>query len=98
MKPKTTYEDYIKDQTFLDVYDDYQARYATQIRESDKVILGLVRDLTGGRGNVLDIGCSTGNLLLHMKRALPNLSLVGGELVESSLNIAKSNPDLAGVE
>lgn len=93
-KPITTYEEYVKDDKFLAYYNDYQARYASQIRESDKVILGLVAEITKGSGRVLDIGCSTGNLLLHLKRAFPELSLTGGELVESSLDIARANKEL----
>ena len=42
------------------------------------------------------VGCSTGNFLLHLRRALPDLELVGGELAESSLEICRHNPDLAG--
>lgn len=98
MKPITTYEEYVRDDEFLSYYNDYQAKYAEQIRESDKVILKLVADITKGRGSVLDIGCSTGNLLLHLKRTLPELELTGGELVDSSLEIARANKELSGVQ
>jgi SAM-dependent methyltransferase len=93
-----SYEKYVKDEAFLAYYNDYQRRYAGQIAERDKVLLGLVAKKTRGQGSLLDIGCSTGNLLLHLKRAFPDLVLTGGELAESSLAAARANSDLAGIE
>lgn len=85
------------DQNFVSMYNDYQKRYADKMRESDKVMLGLIA--THGTGSsLLDIGCSTGNLLLHIKRAFPSLSLTGGDFTDASLDQARANPDLAGVE
>ena len=71
-------------------------------RESDKVILGIVRErLARWSGAtppaVLDIGCSTGNLLIHLKRHFPKLALEGGDLAESSLELCRRTPALAGV-
>jgi SAM-dependent methyltransferase len=94
----TSYGRYVKDENFLAFYNDYQKRYAGEIAERDKVMLGLIAGKTQGRGALLDIGCSTGNLLLHMKRAFPEITLTGGELAESSLTAARGNPDLAGIE
>jgi SAM-dependent methyltransferase len=94
----TSYDKYVKDENFLAFYNDYQKRYAGQIAERDKVMLGLIAEKTQGRGTLLDIGCSTGNLLLHIKRAFPDMSLTGGELAESSLTAARANPELAGIE
>lgn len=94
----TSYDHYVKDEKFLAFYNDYQKRYAGEIAERDKVMLGLIAEKTQGRGSLLDIGCSTGNLLLHIKRAFPEMVLTGGELAESSLTVARANPDLAGIE
>jgi SAM-dependent methyltransferase len=94
----SAYDEYVKDEKFLASYNDYQARYAGQIAERDKVMLGLIAEKTRGEGALLDIGCSTGNLLLHIQRAFPKMQLCGGELAESSLTTARANPDLAGVE
>lgn len=94
----SSYDHYVNDEKFLNYYNDYQERYAKQIAERDKVMLKLIASATGGQvASLLDIGCSTGNLLLHTKRFFPNLELTGGELAESSLTTARSNPDLAGV-
>ena len=45
-----------------------------------------------------DANCSTGNLLFHIKRAFPEMTLTGGELAESSLTAARGNLDLAGID
>ena len=98
-----SYQSYVTDQHFLDEYNAYQAKYSKQLRESDKVLIGLVREIierrnaAGGRMHLLDVGCSTGNLLLHLKRLLPHLSLSGCDLAESSLAECRGNPDLEGV-
>jgi len=103
MSADFSYQDYVTDKSFLDEYNAYQARYASQMRESDKVLLGLIkqslakRDSGSGNMRLLDVGCSTGNLLLHLKRLLPELELIGGDLAESSLQECRANPELAGI-
>ncbi len=96
-----SYQEYVTDKEFLDDYNAYQARYATNIRESDKVIIAMIDKMVaqaGGRKlRILDIGCSTGNLLLHLKRMVPNADYVGGDLALSSLEQCRKNPDLAGI-
>lgn len=102
MSDKFAYHDYVSDEKFLAEYNAYQARYAGTVRESDKVIISLVKDLVtkadGRTLKVLDIGCSTGNLLLHLKRMVPDAEYVGGDLAKSSLDECRKNPDLAGIE
>ena len=103
MTPTFSYLDYVQDRKFLDDYNAYQARYAERMRESDKVLAGLVREIVAREGaagrslRLLDIGCSTGNLLMHLRRLLPELELTGGDLAESSLQQCRDNPALAGV-
>jgi SAM-dependent methyltransferase len=103
MSENFSYHEYVTDETFLRDYNAYQAKYAQQIRESDKVLIGLVRDIAARRDavsrplRVLDIGCSTGNFLLHLKRLVPGLEITGGDLAESSLAACRANPDLAGI-
>jgi SAM-dependent methyltransferase len=81
----------------VDGYLAYQARYAAQPRESDRVLVEIVDRLTRGRdgATVLDLGCSTGNLLRHLRRARPDLALVGGDLMESHLEACRRDPELA---
>lgn len=97
-----SYKEYVTDQRFLDGYNSYQQKYARSMRESDKqmldLIAGCVAGVDGGAGlRLLDVGCSTGNLLLHIRRAWPGLELTGADLAESSLVQARENPELAGV-
>jgi SAM-dependent methyltransferase len=102
MSDNFSYREYVKDEQFLRDYNSYQAKYAKQMRESDKVLVGLIRELLAKRGTgqrrLLDIGCSTGNLLLHLRRLLPDVALTGGDLAESSLAECRANPELKGVE
>lgn len=95
----TSYREYVEDDDFQRGYAEYQQRYATQVPERDKVTIELVRRLAEGRDalRVLDAGCSTGNLLLHLSRAVPGLELTGGELVDDVIEANRRNPDLAGM-
>jgi SAM-dependent methyltransferase len=98
-----SYQDYVTDKAFLDEYNAYQAKYAKQMRESDKILVGLVNEVVSkldsakGKPKLLDVGCSTGNLLLHLKRHIPQLDLIGGDLAASSLDECRANPELAGI-
>ncbi len=101
MSGTASYLDYVGDKKFMSDYADYQQRYAENIRESDRAILDLVRPLVGKSDEqlkLIDIGCSTGNLLLHLKHAFPDLALVGGEMPDSILEANRSNSSLAGIE
>ncbi len=103
MSEEFTYKDYVSDEKFLSDYNDYQARYAEQMRESDKVLIELLRKHIGDKKydnapELLDIGCSTGNLLLHLKRMLPGVNMTGGDLALSSIEEARQNPALEGID
>jgi ubiquinone/menaquinone biosynthesis C-methylase UbiE len=78
-------------------YNAWQKRYAEKMRESDRVLLGLIA-ANGVGTSLLDIGCSTGNLLLHLRRAFPQLKLTGGDIVDASLDEARRNPELSSVD
>jgi SAM-dependent methyltransferase len=102
MSDEFTYQEYVTDAAFLAEYNAYQAKYAQQMRESDRVLIELVRDVIARRQaataiRLLDIGCSTGNLLLHLRRVFPDMDLSGGDLAESSLADCRANPALKGV-
>jgi SAM-dependent methyltransferase len=102
MNTPPTYLDYVGDRAHMEGYSAYQQRYATQVRESDKVLIGLVGDLKRQHyadrpAALLDVGCSTGNLLLHLKRLVPGLNLCGGDLATDVLANCRTNPQLAGI-
>lgn len=87
---------YVENEPLMAAYDAAQHKYADTVRESDKVLLGLIGRLRPK--TLLDIGCSTGNLLLHIRRAFPEIKLTGGDLAQSSLDVAKQNKDLCDVD
>lgn len=101
MKEDFTYKDYVARQGTLEKYNEYQNKYAENPRESDKVILSLIdaqlsRHQPAREASLLDVGCSTGNLLIHIKRRFPQLRLEGGDLAQSSLEQCRANPALSG--
>lgn len=94
------YAGYPNDARHMADYIAYQKRYAGTVRESDRRILALVAEVVQASGpgcRLLDIGCSTGNLLRHLKGAFPGLSLTGGDLSEMQLAACREDPDLAGI-
>lgn len=93
---KMMFASYPNDAAHMEHYIAYQARYATLVRESDKVILALLAECQA-RGDLLDIGCSTGNLLRHIKAAFPHLRLTGGDLSDMQLAECRRADDLRNV-
>lgn len=80
-------------------YVDYQARYAVEPRESDKALIRLLGDALGGVSapRILDVGCSTGNLLKHLKVAFPDALLEGGDAATDAVEQCSMDPKLAGI-
>jgi SAM-dependent methyltransferase len=98
MAEKLHYREYVTDTDALRLYDSYQERYRDSIRESDKVLIELIRGATSGRNaSLLDIGCSTGNLLRHLRRLAPELRLTGADLALSAIDHCRADPELADV-
>lgn len=81
-------------------YVEYQKQYRRNMRESDKVTIALIKDnLPAGEDvTLLDIGCHNGNLLYHLKKALPALRMTGGDLFEGVIDGCRADPDLAGID
>jgi SAM-dependent methyltransferase len=101
MTHTTSYDDYVQDRTFMRDYLDYQARYRIQVRESDRVIIERVRTISDAwKGTrpptILDLGCSTGNLLRHLLRAVEGPTFVGADLSEAALDECRKDPALSG--
>lgn len=104
MSTDLTFRDYVLDDEHMKWYSDYQRKYARTVRESDKVLIEMVRAVMTSeladreRPTLLDIGCSTGNLLLHLGSALPSLDLVGGDMAPGIIAECRDNPELAGID
>ena len=92
------FKNYVEDAAHMRAYAEYQKKYARTIRESDKVLIELLRARAAPGARLLDLGCSTGNLLLHLKHALPGIALAGGDIVGSIIAANRENPELAGIE
>jgi SAM-dependent methyltransferase len=98
MAAKKGYQEYVVDEALLGQYEAYQQRYRDSIRESDKVLISLVGQAAGGNmASLLDVGCSTGNLLRHVKRLLPALRLTGADLSQSAIAKCSTDPELSGI-
>jgi len=95
------YKTYPNNEAYMRYYIEYQEKYAQQIRESDKVLLNMVSDIVRASGRtdlaLADVGCSTGNLLKHLKGAFPNLKLTGIDLSEIQITAARNDPAAAGI-
>jgi len=98
-----SYRDYCRDTTFHKNYIAYQSRYKVDPRESDRALISLIgRTLPPApqrRGlRLLDIGCSTGNFLMHLRGALPELSYTGADLTREQVEVCRQDPELEGIE
>lgn len=91
------FEKYPNDPHHIPGYIAYQARYANNARESDKFIIELLRRYRSTGSRLLDIGCSTGNLLRHIRHALPELDLTGGDLSDAQLLACRCDETLDGI-
>lgn len=100
---RTNYKVYNEDKGFGRRYLDYQGKYLTQPRESDKVFLRRL-DLLGNKVSesqqkplrILDVGCSNGNLLRRIKDSFPQFDLVGIDLSADAIAGCKKMEELKG--
>ena len=97
-----TYKEYASSRNIYKSYSDYQKRYSENIRESDKVLIKLVEQAVAQNQQrpitLLDVGCSTGNLLFHIRNLIPELKLYGGDLMEPVIAECQNNHNLEGIE
>lgn len=92
------YRDYVGDSAYMRTYADYQERYAEVPRESDRVLIDLVRRHAPDTGSLLDVGCSTGNLLRHLSRLAPRLELHGADMAADVIAACRADERLTGIE
>ncbi|MBZ0167787.1 MAG: class I SAM-dependent methyltransferase [Candidatus Omnitrophica bacterium] len=104
MERQVSYEDYVNDQKHMDQYADYQKKYMHTLRENDKRFIEEIQkfiaasDQSAKDIKLLDIGCSTGNLLLHIRHVIPGAQLSGADLVDKIIQDNRQNADLKGIQ
>lgn len=104
MNAPRDYKNYVSDETWARTYSDYQKKYAASPRESDKKLVRiLAREIHGTvrtrrPARILDIGCSTGNLLRLIKDEIPGAELVGGDLMAPVVEECRRADDLQGIQ
>lgn len=87
--------------TFTAQYNAYQAKFTDRPPERDLALMAILSTIlarTRPDLSVLDVGCSTGNLLVSLRRAFPVLTLAGGDLATSAVDACRQHPELAGVD
>jgi SAM-dependent methyltransferase len=98
MTDEPAYRSYADDERHMERYRAYQARYASKMRESDRVLLEWIQaSVPNATGDLLDVGCSTGNLLIHLRHHMPGLRLAGADLSASTIEANTKNPELDGI-
>lgn len=100
MTIKDHYSQYVSDKGMIGAYCDYQKKYKDEPRESDKVTLSLVKTASAGRTNVsiLDIACSTGNFLRHLRTHIPSANLTGADLSIDFIEQCKMDSQLSSIK
>jgi SAM-dependent methyltransferase len=97
------YKRYVSDPKWAKTYSDYQQRYVANPRESDKKSARLVLSELwrlqplDHTPRILDLGCSTGNFLRHLKQLIPTAELVGGDLMAPVIDECRADPSLQGI-
>jgi SAM-dependent methyltransferase len=89
--------EYPHDEEYMKHYVEYQKKHAVNIRESDKVIINLINENLSNNVDVslLDIGCSTGNLLIHIGHFFPAMKLFGCDLSDLQIKNCQDNSKLS---
>ena len=83
-------------------YLRYQKKYQKNIRESDKKIIEKIKLLKQKDSKcefrLLDVGCSSGNLLFHIKSIFPDFYLYGFDLDSKAITSCKLDSKLKGIK
>lgn len=88
------FKGYPNDAKHIPEYIAYAGQYVAEPRECDKIIIQMLR---GASGSLLDIGCSTGNLLRHIQTANSQLGLTGGDLSEAQLAVCRADATMQSI-
>lgn len=99
VETRRLYEEYPHNDTYIASYIEYQKRYLDEIRKLLELVAGVLPERTARpRPRLLDICCSTGNLLCHLRAAFGQFELTGGDLSRREIEAARANPRLSGID
>ena len=79
------------------VFDKHVCKSVPYYLEGHDLILAYSDYFCGSNSIILDIGCSTGNLLYHLKSEFPNTILNGCDLNKSSIDTCINDKDLTNI-
>jgi SAM-dependent methyltransferase len=90
-----TYEHYLTNKKYFAEYAEYQSRYTAEPRHSDRKMIEIIKERVGNAGRIVDLGCSTGNLLRHLRKEFSAAALLGIDRDANALQFAqKANETL----
>jgi len=97
MSSDDSYQEYVLDYQTHVAFED---QFFEEPRDRHKVMLDLVGEVVrdGSPSRLLDVCCSKGIFLAHVRRLYPELSLLGVDLGEELIAEAQKNPSLAGID
>ena len=98
-RSKDNYSDYVNDSNAMNRYIEYQKKHRLNIRDSDKKLIKILKENINSteKLNILDVGCSTGNLLYFLKEEFRNSTLKGCDLNIESIESCKKDDQLSGI-
>lgn len=99
---KDLYSTYPNDGHYMPIYMAYQRKWRSSTREFEKISINTIANYLNSlsqneKAKILDIGCSTGNFLKHVRDNDIKAELYGGDLSESSIQACKKDPALTGI-
>lgn len=68
-----------------DLYVSYQSKYRHRPKVCEIVTLELVEARSNGEGDLLDVGCSTGNFVSYLHDELPGFAFTGIDLMPQAV-------------
>ena len=74
----------------LDRWDNMQQRYLVKRNERFEVMTRLIRETQDSIARIIDFGCGTGSLMLHMLKAFPKAELIGIDFDPTLLPLAQN--------
>ncbi len=98
MSDAPNYRDQLARTERMKTYAGTQERYLAKPRESDRILIEMLAEHgINGTSTVLDVACSTGNLLRHVLRRWPGIALTGRDLSKDAIEVARAVRELDGI-